>query len=565
MNPIIEQIKETAKNVKLLYVEDDAVARDTTFKMLNNIFDEKNITIGVDGLDGLEKFQKGKFDLIITDINMPKLSGLDMLEQIHEIDRNVSVIIFSAYNESAHFLRAIKLSVDGFIIKPLAYEQFLETLEKILKKISLGKRDEEYHTYLEEEIKKRTQEIENKLLYDDLTGLLSRYSFFEDVKHIKTPILFMVDINKFRVINEIYGSNVGSDVLISFAKFLTNFCEQKDYKAYRLSGDEFILLDDKAYIDHERYEEEFEEFFQSLKDLTVKLPHNDEISIEATIGISTSQHNPYESVKIALEYAKTHKQHYAMYSKAIDNSIEEKNALQWKQKIKHAIATKGIVPVYQGIVDQHEKTKKYEVLMRIKDDITGELITPWNFLNIAIKTGLYEELSSSIIFQALNKINETELTMSINFAYSDIANRIFSDNIEEFIIKYPKVGKLVIFEITESQIIEDYDTIKKFILRFRRHGVRFAIDDFGSGFSNFEYILEMEPDYIKIDGSLIKNIDEDEKALILVRAIVQFSHELGIKIIAEFVHSEAVFKILKGLNIDEYQGFYFHEPLETIE
>lgn len=134
MNSTIKQIKEMAQNIKLLYIEDDADARNTTFEMLKNMFDEKNITLGVDGLDGLESFQKETFDLIITDINMPNLNGLEMLHKIREIDKNISVIIFSAYNESAYFLQAIKLSVDGFIIKPLEYEQFLETLEKVLKK-----------------------------------------------------------------------------------------------------------------------------------------------------------------------------------------------------------------------------------------------------------------------------------------------------------------------------------------------------------------------------------------------------------------------------------------------
>ncbi len=564
MSPLIKQIREMAQDIKLLYVEDNLDARNTTLEMLENIFSKENITVAIDGADGLSIFEKYDFDLIITDINMPKLNGLEMLNTIRELNKNVALIIFSAYNDSEHFLQAIKLNVDGFIIKPLEYEQFLQTLKKVLKKISLDKKELQRQVFLEKEIHKRTQEIEKKLLYDDLTGLLSRYSFFEDIKEIESPILFMLDINKFRVINEIYGSETGSVVLKEFSKFLFDFANSKGYKVYRVSSDEFIFLDKVLHIDHERYEEELELFFEKLKAFKIRVQNNDDISIEVTIGISTAQSNPFETVKIALEYAKTHKQHYAMYSKSIDTRLEEKNALAWKEKIKNAISTDGVIPVYQGIVDSSGKTIKYEVLMRLQDSDTGALIVPWHFLEIAVKTGLYEELSSSIIFQALHKIKELQLTMSINFSYSDIENRLFVAQIEEFIQKNPQVGKLVVFEITESQSIENYTTIKKFMHRFKKLGVRFAIDDFGSGFSNFEYILEMEPDYLKIDGSLIKNIDTDEKSLILVKAIVQFSHELNIKIIAEYVHSEIIFNILKTLNVDEYQGFYFHKPLAQI-
>lgn len=137
--------------------------------------------------------------------------------------------------------------------------------------------------------------------------------------------------------------------------------------------------------------------------------------------------------------------------------------------------------------------------------------------------------------------------------------------IEEYFITHSGVGQRAVFEITETESIENYDDVKSFIKRFREYGVKIAIDDFGTGFSNFEYILEIEPDYLKIDGSLVKDIDTNSRSYTLVEAIVQFSHRLGIKVIAEFVHSQTIFIMLKDLGVDEYQGFYFSEPLENIE
>ena len=557
MKSLLKEIKYLSRNLKVLYVEDDDKARATTLEMLENFFDA--IVVSKDGKEALSLYQNKKFDIIITDINMPHLNGISMLKEIRKDDTKISVIILSAYDESDYFLDAIKLDVDGFVLKPLKFNQFVAVIEKVVHKIHSEKKVDKYYENLEFEVKERTKELQQKLYYDDLTGLLSRYSFFEDIKSIKTPILFMIDINKFKLINEIYGTQIGSLVLKEFAKFLQKFTANKNYKTYRLSADEFIIWDDVESIDFEKYEEELQIFFNDLSNFSVKV-NGDSISIEVTIGISTSQEDAFESAKIALEYAKSHKKPYTMYATAIDKRQEEQDALLWKDKIKTAIKTDNVVPVYQAIVDKHEKIVKYETLMRLRDEKTQELISPFYFLNISIKTGLYSQLSSYIVFSALHKIHSSGLTLTINFTYSDINNTLFIDSIEEYIKKHQKVGTLAVFEITESESIENYDDVKSFIKRFRKHGVRFAIDDFGSGFSNFEYILEIEPDFLKIDGSLIKNIDTDEKSLILVRAIVQFSHELGIKIIAEYVHSKIIFNILKALNIDEFQGFYFSQP-----
>jgi EAL domain-containing protein (putative c-di-GMP-specific phosphodiesterase class I) len=155
--------------------------------------------------------------------------------------------------------------------------------------------------------------------------------------------------------------------------------------------------------------------------------------------------------------------------------------------------------------------------------------------------------------------------LSFNFTYTDIKNKLFIDQIEQHFINNDGLGNKAVFEITESESIENYEDIKIFIKRFKRYGVKFAIDDFGSGFSNFEHIIEIEPEYLKIDGTLVKNIDKDEKLLTVVSSIVYFSHKLGIKVIAEYVHSKEILDVLRKLNIDEYQGFYFSEPKSILK
>ena len=555
----IKDIVKSCQKYKLLYVEDDEISRETSLEMFKNFF--INIDVAIDGEDGLKKFKNNYYDMIITDVNMPKLNGIEMFKAIREIDSEIPVLILSARNESSFFLDSIKLNVSGYLLKPLDPQQFITQISKIVHELSSKSYTKDYEQYLEKEVSKRTQELHHELYYDSVTGLLNRYSFFKKVKEIEFPIVFIIDIDKFKVINEFYGNSVGTLVLKKFAQFLTDFSTTK-YEVFRLSGDEFILLENTLSKEtQEYYEDNAKKLLEEISSFEIELK-DDYITIDVSIGISIAQENMFETAKMALDYAKTHNKQFIIYNNSIDERHKIQDAIKWKRVIKNAIVNNNVVAVYQPIVDKNRNIIKYETLMRLRDS-DGKLISPFLFLDIAIKTKMYNELSSIIITKALNKL-KTDKILSMNFTYDDIKNTPFIEKIENFFKENPQTGSKAIFEITESQSIKNYDDVKNFIKQFRAYGVKIAIDEFGSGFSNFEYILEIEPDYLKIDGSLVKNIDTDKKSLILVKAIVQFSHELGIEVIAEYVHSETVFLMLKDMGVDSYQGFYFSEPLEEI-
>ena len=136
----------------------------------------------------------------------------------------------------------------------------------------------------------------------------------------------------------------------------------------------------------------------------------------------------------------------------------------------------------------------------------------------------------------------------------------YLDNILEK-LKFEDRNRLV-FEILESENLSDYDFLEEFVLKYKKLGVKIAIDDFGSGYSNFIRIIRLKPDYLKIDGSLIKNIDKDNNSYEIVKSIIAFSKTLNIKTIAEYVHSEEIFNLLLELDVDEFQGYYFGKPDE---
>ena len=207
---------------------------------------------------------------------------------------------------------------------------------------------------------------------------------------------------------------------------------------------------------------------------------------------------------------------------------------------------------------------KYEVLMRIKNtDGENKLTAPGLFLDIAKRHSYYNEISQMLIFKAIDFMLENEGVFSLNFSYADMSNSDLMNRLEETILMH-NIGERLIFEIVETEQLDNIDIVNAFINRFRVHGIKIAIDDFGSGYSNFAYVFTLNPDYIKIDGSLISQMLEDKKMHVLVETIIEFGHKLGVEVIAEHVSSQEIHDTLVKLNIDAMQGYFIGYPNECI-
>jgi len=169
-----------------------------------------------------------------------------------------------------------------------------------------------------------------------------------------------------------------------------------------------------------------------------------------------------------------------------------------------------------------------------------------------------------MIEKSFEYFTDKDVTFSINLSFDDIENAELVAFIKAKMIEYG-VEKRLILEILESENIQDFTLIRTFIHDMQEYGVQIAIDDFGSGYSNFTYLSELKPDYIKIDGSLIKDIATVEESYILVRTITNLAHELGIKVVAEYIENEAIYKKAQRLYIDGYQGYFLGAPNSTME
>ena len=406
----------------------------------------------------------------------------------------------------------------------------------------------------EEQVCVKTKEIENKLYYDELTNLKNRYALEEEIKENDFVSITLIDIDSFDDINELYGFSTGNLVLIEVGKILNEFSLKYDVSVYRIYGNVYCLAD-KKMMGFFKFNELIEELAVLFKNKPLYIEQLDiDIFVNITLGISIAQEESIKTAGIALKKAKKNNLPYFVYNNDIDTKEMIEKSMYWREKIKKALKNDKVIPFYQAIFDVDKNIVKYETLMRIEDiNEKGEVVylSPYFFLDISVKTKQYLQLSNQIISKALKDLKKTDKQISINLSFKDILDSEFIVFLDESLKKITNEDKSrVVFEILESDYISDYTLLEEFISKYRKQGIKIAIDDFGTGYSNFAHILKIRPNYIKIDGSLIKNIYSDKNSYEMVKSIIDFSKALNIRVIAEFVHSQEVFDSLVELGVD---------------
>ncbi|WP_448587588.1 EAL domain-containing protein [Thermocrinis sp.] len=406
---------------------------------------------------------------------------------------------------------------------------------------------------------KRDITKEKQLIYKDkLTGLPNRLKLMEDLTGKKDLKLILVDIDSFADINNTYGYGAGDLVLQSLAESLSDLCNKHGLQVYRSGGDEFAIVIDRFFP-----RRDFEVFLDSVVHSIESKPVEAEgytIKLDITLGVAEGKNSGdiVKKANMALKHAKQTKKTYVIYSDDINLEKKSRENRFWLDTLKEAIKKDGLVVFYQGIMDNKLlRIDKYESLIRIRMD--DKIISPYYFLDVAKKSKLYPIITKKVFAEAVKYAEEHEI--SINLSIKDIQDEETVSYIMEILKRHrPKLT----FEILESEGIENYEEVSSFIESVKEYGCKIAIDDFGSGYSNFAHILRLKVDYLKIDSSLIGNIHVDQNAQVIVETIVGFARKLGIKTIAEFVHSKEVFEKVIELGIDYSQGYYIAEPQPNI-
>ncbi|MBF0266566.1 MAG: EAL domain-containing protein, partial [Gammaproteobacteria bacterium] len=393
---------------------------------------------------------------------------------------------------------------------------------------------------------------------DYTTGLPNRIKFEEDFQNIEEPKLAIIQIENYKVITDYFSYSASQSVLKEVVKII-NSCIDESVFVYKLASGEFAILADKEYT-----LEQFKNLCCSIRERTEAYPvsyGSNSIDLAITAGISTNNNHLLSYASIALQHALEKKKHLIVYEEELNLKETLENNLLWTKKIKKALKEDRFTIFLQPIFNsQNNKIEKYECLVRMIDE-DGQIISPYYFLNIAVNSQLYQYITKRVMtlaFETFAKIPDVEFT--INLSPMDIVNEETVNYFKKLLDSY-SISSRVVLEIVESEEIIDFDKITKFILEMKAKGCKIAVDDFGSGYSNFTYLLELNVDYIKVDGSIIKEIHINPGSKVIASTILNFSKELGFQAVAEYVHNEEVMKHAKDIGFDFLQGFHLGEPI----
>jgi len=413
------------------------------------------------------------------------------------------------------------------------------------------------HANKKSNIQEYRTELFKRYFTDHLTNLPNLYQLRKDLENCEECGLILLKIDNFQAINNFYGFVIGDYVLEYVGKYLKEVLSP--HQVYRLSGAEYaITIDENLGFYH--LKDYLSELYDKIKNIKVTY-QGTQIFVDFTLASSSDRinNNIFSKVSMALMYAKKKGVSYWIYEDKMHFEDEYHRNLQLSYVVREAVQNDKIVPYFQAIIDNKTKQiTKYECLARLIDS-NEKILSPLLFIPIAKNIKIYNDVTKIIVNKSFAAFENNEFEFSINLSIEDImSSEIFNFILDK--LKNSKAASRVTFELLESEAVQDFKRVDRFISEVVRYGAKIAIDDFGSGYSNFSYITKINADYIKIDGSLIENIDIDEASKVVVDTIVQFAKKLGIKTIAEYVHSSVVMDKVCELGIDYSQGFYIDEP-----
>ncbi len=397
---------------------------------------------------------------------------------------------------------------------------------------------------------------------DPLTKVYNRQYLNEYLKttSLEHYQLMMIDLDHFKQVNDNYGHTVGDKVLISVVQQIKNSIRQEDILV-RFGGEEFLVLIHKQSLETcLSIAERIRNAVMSHEIKTV----NKHIVMTISIGI-----NPFpfyaknfdEAVKIAdeeLYRAKTSGRNCIKVSKEVNKTQSQTS--KRIGDVKSAIDENRVLCAYQPIVSAKTgETLKYEMLLRLLDT-KGSIISPLEFLPAIRHTNVYINITKIVIDFAIKTLKEHDFELSMNLDLQDIMNDDIMDLIKDGFSNNRKLAQRLTIEILEHEEITNFDIIKKHINILKDLGFKIAIDDFGSGYANFQYLLYLKIDILKIDGSLIRDIDTNKNSYYIVETIAEFARKMNIETIAEQVETLEELEILKSLKVDYFQGYLLGKP-----
>lgn len=406
---------------------------------------------------------------------------------------------------------------------------------------------------------------------DRTTGFYNKNKFIQEIHRSQKNNVYVlfIDVNNMSTINNRFGYDFGDLLLSNLYSRLQKYFKNKGTVVH-FTSDEFLVL-----IDSNSYKESRNLAFvlkEEYKDKVIELNHE---SIMLTLNISLipmnlKNINNINNALILLKelLPKLHsKSNFLIFNSYSDIAFIKKENDAIKTQLINSMKMDQLVPFFQPIINtKNNSIEMYEVLMRIKDE--ADFIAPFKYIQIAEENNLIKELDlimiEKTILYKLSNPSLSDVVFSINISNNTLTQESFYESVKVLIDKYPISAKTLIFEITETYAIDNFNKMRSNIVKLRTLGIRFSLDDFGTGFSNIESLKNLDIDFIKIDGSFIKKVSHDNQDKNIILAITLLANAFDTKIIAEYVENEAIINALKSFNINLMQGYYFEKPIQNL-
>lgn len=427
------------------------------------------------------------------------------------------------------------------------------------------------------------QKINYQSSHDSLTGLINRKNFIQKLSEIIERAkqerslhgLLVLGLDRFKVINETCGHIAGDDLLRKISYTLRTNDTLCETVIGRIGGDEFgILFSDKNFDEIKLLSRRIrkticdENFIWGERVFPVKASFG-------LVPITETSHNHHLVLAAADDACSLAKEKggdkIEIYNQKDTVFDQRRGEMQWISRLKRAMERDQLVLYYQEIessgIRKPEEPRKIEILVRIKED-DNTIISPGDFINSAERYGLMPDIDRLILKKSMeacrtlldNTSVKDRFIFSINISGTSIPDETLPDYIKSMFKKYNVPPELFCFELTETAAITNLSVARNFINNLRELGCTFALDDFGSGFSNFAYLKNIPVDYLKIDGVFIRDMLDDPINKAMVESINNIGHIMNMNTVAEFVKNSEIKKALIELGIDFLQGYEINKP-----